>query len=152
MLLENIPFFRQSTNYTCGPACLQMLFAMHGLEHSEDELTMSAGTTINGTPKRAMATLARKAGFRTKMHNRALWGDILDALKAGTPVLVNYLEPDTDESHYALIVGYKNGHVLLHDPWNGEYFQMRRAPFLGRWLGHRVRAKDRGWMMVMEAK
>lgn len=153
MLLTNIPFFRQSTNYTCGPACLQMLFAMHGLEHTEDELTMSAGTTIEtGTAKKSMATIARKAGFKTRTHNRATWGDIINALKAGTPALVNYVEPDTDDSHYALVVGYKDGNVLLHDPWNGEYFQMKRAQFLKRWLGHRVRAKDRGWMMIVESK
>ena len=153
MLLKNIPYVRQSTDYTCGPACLQMLFAMHGLNMSEDELSMSAGTTIEtGTAKKSMVTMARKAGFKAKTHNRAAWSDIVKALKAGMPVLVNYVEPDTDDSHYALVVGYKDGQVLLHDPWNGEYFQMKRTQFLKRWLGHRVRAKDRGWMMTVVSR
>ena len=48
-------------------------------------------------------------------------------------MIVNYVEPDTDTGHYAVVIGLENGKIILNDPWNGEGFAISEEEFVRRW-------------------
>lgn len=148
----SVPFFRQKTDYTCGPACLRMLFAMHGKTVGEDAIARDTSTRERtGTARTAMLRAARKHGFVCRMSSNATWKDIIANLEKGMPVLINYREPSEEEGHYALVVGTSGKNVLLHDPWNGQEFSLDAKELKRRWLGHRTKNIEQGWMMTIMA-
>ena len=145
-----VPFFRQKTDYTCGPACLRMLFAFHKRRLSEGEIAREAGSRERtGTARKAMLKVARMQGFTCRMTSNAAWKDVMENLKHGMPVLINYREPSCEEGHYALVIGIRGKDALLHDPWNGMQFKLPVTDLKRRWLGHRTREENRGWMMTV---
>jgi len=148
-MLLSVPFFRQNTWHTCGPACLKMLFAFHNHRISEDAIARQAHTSQKtGTARRALLRAARLHGFTCTMSSNALWRDVVTNLRRGNPVLINYREPSEDVGHYALVIGMHGRDVLLHDPHNGRKFRIPLRELKRRWLGHRTDRKDRGWMMT----
>lgn len=143
---HQVPFFRQVEHYTCGPASLRMILAYLGKTIKEDELAAIARTrSSRGTPRWAMSYLSRThAGMHVMKHAR--WEDLRKALQWG-PVMVNYVEPEDDIGHYAVVTGYEKGEVILNDPWNGEDFHLSAPEFRKRWLNYKSREKGRGWMI-----
>lgn len=149
----SVPFFRQKTEYSCGPACLRMMFAYHHTRVGEEVISESAGTNPRtGTARAAMLRAARMHGFVCRMSSNGTWSDVLQSLKEGMPVLINYREPSKEEGHYALVTGIRGDRVLLNDPWNGHPFSLPINELKRRWLGHRTREKNIGWMMTVSSR
>lgn len=145
-----VPFFRQQTKYTCGPACLRMLFAFHRRRVGEDPIAHAAGTTARtGTARSAMMRAAQKYGFTCRISSKGTWKDIRNNVRVGLPVLVNYREPAYEMGHYAVVTGLDRSMVYLHDPYNGRNFTLSIAAFKKRWLGHRTRDQEHGWLMTI---
>lgn len=127
-----------------------MLFAFHHKRLPENVIARKAGTRPDtGTARSAMLRAARSQGFTCRMNSSATWSDVLDCLKEGMPVLIEYREPSSDEGHYSLVVGTRGKEVLLHDPWNGMQFTMNAHELKERWHSHRTKEKNRGWMMTV---
>ncbi|MDD5026358.1 MAG: peptidase C39 family protein [Candidatus Peribacteraceae bacterium] len=152
-MVLRVPYFRQHTDYTCGPACVRMVLALHGKRVKERTLARSLKTNArHGTNYSAITALGRRIGFRFLTSSRATWRSVLTQIRHERPVLVCFIEPTSDESHYALVTGYQREKVLLHDPWNGKYFRMPLKDFKRRWLGYGTRSEKWGWMAVCEKK
>lgn len=146
-----VPFYRQKTLHTCGPACLKMLFAFHDKRVAERRIAIEAGTNRNtGTPRKAMLRAARSQGFACKMSSNGTWVDVQRCLQSGMPVLINYRDPFDDEGHYALVIGIHRKNAVLHDPYNGEEFELPIRTLKERWLGYKTSSADVGWMMTVE--
>lgn len=147
----SVPFYRQKTWHTCGPACLKMLFAFHDKRIAERRIALEAGTNRStGTPRKAMLRAARTQGFACKMSSNGTWSDIQQCLKSGLPVLINYRDPFDNEGHYALVIGMNEKNVVLHDPYNGEEFELPVRKLKELWLGYKTRSHHCGWMMTVE--
>jgi ABC-type bacteriocin/lantibiotic exporter with double-glycine peptidase domain len=144
-----VPYFAQSNSSACGAASLRMLFAFHGITITEQTIARRAGTTKkHGTSPAGLYRAIRSVGLKAKRSARVLWPDVRSALDAGLPVLVHYREPGSDESHYALAIGYDKRDVVLHDPAHGKAFRLPRKAFEARWIGFLNIPRDRGWMIV----
>jgi predicted double-glycine peptidase len=147
-----IPYRRQTTCYTCGPACLRMVLAWAGKSAvSEKQIARLVGTRpATGTTRRAMIGYLRKLGLSGSSLTKGTVADLRAALGGGTPIIVNYLEPFENEGHYAVAVGVDGTNIILHDPDHAAHFHMPLIAFAKRWLGHRSKDKKRGWMLVVQ--
>src|ERR1700722_17394469 len=58
-----VPHYFQSSELTCGPACLRMLFAANGVSHSEAIIAMRCGLTPLGCTMQDLVTGANALGF-----------------------------------------------------------------------------------------
>lgn len=143
----DVPFFRQHTNYSCGPASLKMVLQYYGIHKSEDELYTMTKLTEDGTVHGRMIRAANKCGLHVFVDKNTS----IDALKyhidEGTPVIVNFLEPKYDEGHYAVVIGYDHGNIILNDPLHGAEFRISFHDFESRWRGEFETAKR--WMMAV---
>lgn len=143
-----VPFFKQDTPYTCGPVALQMAFDFFGVFEGEKQLAKEAHTDPEtGTRHKWMIGTAEKKGFSTYEETESSLDDICFLLERKFPVIVHFIEPSENDSHYSVVTGIEKGIVTLNDPWNGEGYRIPEREFLERWhckCGAYVR-----WLMVI---
>lgn len=129
-----MPYFKQDTEYSCGPATLQMIFAFYGKKISEELLVERLQTTMSaGTEHQSLINVAEGEGFFVYVNNNSSLEEIRNLLLKNVPVIVRYIEPSHDEGHYSVVVAVKEDSIILNDPWNGEGFIMNNCDFLTRW-------------------
>lgn len=141
-----VPYFKQKRIHTCGPASMKMVFRFFGLHTKESELAKMMKTEKEGTKYKALIGIARKKGFYCYVHEKASLNQVRHFIDIGLPVIVNYTEPDTEEGHYAVVVGYDKDRVVIHDPWNGQRFRLKFREFERRW------ADKNHWVLVLSKR
>jgi len=147
----SIPYHRQDTDYTCGPAALQMLLHhFHGVYSNENALTRKLHTT--DTPDRESTRHAeiirvlREEGLHVYVDNESSFKTLEALLKLKLPVLVHYSEPEAGMGHYAVVVGVGGGRIYLNDPWYGSGYSLSREDFLDHW--HDERGVFTRWLLT----
>ncbi len=145
--IRNIPYFKQSTDYTCGPASLRMVFAFFNKNENEKNISIVAKTEkLYGTCRIHIVQTARDFGFRVHTDSRSSISKIEKFLVKDFPVIVRYHDQEEDEAHYAVVYGRKNGYLYLRDPWFGPNFRISEKEFLTRWRSKKDPKSH--WMMV----
>ncbi|MFA5831228.1 MAG: peptidase C39 family protein [Candidatus Paceibacterota bacterium] len=143
-----VPFFKQDTPYTCGPASLQMALDFFGVFEGEKRLAKELHTdNEEGTQPKWMMEAAEKRGFHCYEEINATLDDACFFLERKLPVIVYFLEPSENEIHYSIITGIEKGTVTLNDPWNGEGYRMSEQEFIGRW--HCKDGRHERWLMAI---
>src|ERR1700733_10256257 len=96
--------FQQTTDYTCGPACLLTLMRYYGRTGDELQIAKEAHCSKDtGTSPQDMAAWLKTHGFKVT------WGEngSLDMLRAnlarGVPTLVEWIDWG---GHWVIVVGY----------------------------------------------
>lgn len=149
--MKSFPFHKQTKDYTCGPASVQMVFEYFGKHKTQKELGLAMKTrTKTGTSQNDMITTAAKEGFYCYSRRNSTLFKVKHFISRNLPVIVNFIEPSEEEGHYAVIVGYKKGFLILNDPWHGKNFQISEKDFLKRWRDSKNIRKR--WMMVVAKK
>ncbi|OGY90746.1 MAG: hypothetical protein A3B31_03750 [Candidatus Komeilibacteria bacterium RIFCSPLOWO2_01_FULL_53_11] len=129
-----------------------MVLAFYGQQISQEQLARLLQVSKKyGTARKQLVRIAKKLGFRVIAQHRGTVQDLLRHIRAGCPVIVNYLEPSDNEGHYAVVVGFRNGSIILNDPWNGRGFKIPLREFLKRWRGTTpAGAPYSRWWMTMQ--
>lgn len=133
MYTLSVPYFRQEREFSCGPATLRMLLAYRDILKTEEELIEALRTSFEGTCNDIMVDVASRFHACT-VHNFSVLDDLFRHIHSDTPVMVNYLNPQGDIGHFAVIVGYTDTHLILHDPKNGPEYPITHSDFDARWV------------------
>jgi ABC-type bacteriocin/lantibiotic exporter with double-glycine peptidase domain len=150
--LLKVPYYAQMQINTCGPASLKMVFDFFGDNLTEPELVRAAKTTKDGTPHFNLINVARRNGFYCYVHEGASFNQIKHFIDIGFPVIINYQEPDTNDGHYAVVVGYKRNTFILNDPWNGHKFKLLEKDLNERWYDYHDKKLYHRWILVLSKK
>ncbi len=143
-----IPLRWQKNDYYCGPASLQMVFAYFSIFKEQEEIAQIAESKpFVGTSNQGMIEAATKAGFHCYVNNESSFDELKHFLGKGLPVIVNYIEPDEEIGHYAVVSGLKDEMITLNDPWNGKNFSFTLDEFHKRWIDGTGRHPQ--WIMVL---
>lgn len=151
----NIPYCEQATDYTCGPAVVQMVLSSFGYHTSEEELARIAGTRHSddgGTTHEGMMRAVHAQGFYGVEREGNTIADIEAHLDRGFPVIIDYIEPTDDIEHYALVIGHEGDTFIFHDPSNGAEFKLSKKEFESRWHNPLEDHQCERWMMVVSDK
>ncbi|MEX0909762.1 MAG: peptidase C39 family protein [Candidatus Paceibacterota bacterium] len=144
----SVPFYKQDTDYTCGPTSLQMVFSFFGSFKSEAELAKNLLTNREiGTTHQRMIEVVIDNGFFCYVNNSSKFSELKEFISRGLPIIVDFIEPTDEERHYAVVTGVSNGKVILNDPANGKGFELEKKDFLLRWCDSSTRSER--WMMVI---
>ncbi|MEK6918735.1 MAG: C39 family peptidase [Nanoarchaeota archaeon] len=120
-----VPYDKQKTDYTCGPASLKMILEFFGIKKPEIILAHQAHTKKKtGTTHEQMINLVRREGLYCYVHNQSNINTIKHFITAGLPVIISFKNPEDKEGHYAVAIGYNKGIIILNDPWNGKNFKI----------------------------
>lgn len=149
--MVNLPYFKQDTDYSCGPAVMQMVFRFYGKVFSEDKLIKKLKTNKDlGTAHQAMIELALAEGFYVYVNNESSLEEIKFFHNKNIPVIVHYLEPESEDGHYAVAIDTEEDKVILNDPWNGEKFKISYKDFEKRWRNEK--GNNKKWIMVISTE
>jgi uncharacterized protein len=145
----NVPFIKQSTDYTCGPTALQMVLQYFGKFVEDKTICAMASTTDkNGTPRKGLIRTLQILGLETHFHSNSSIAELKFFLDQGAPVIVGYRDLQQDESHFGVVVGYEDEYLLLHDPSEETPFTpIFVQDFLDRWYGRHTKQHTR-WMLA----
>jgi len=138
-----VPFHYQLKDYYCGPAALEMVFDYYGNDINQIEIADVARTSLGATYSDELIRAAhfsnlstsqgdemfdnitgysaRKVGYAA-FERMGLTIDYLkDLINKEEPIIVlmHYSSAEV-YSHYRVVVGYNDTHILMHDPWNKE--------------------------------
>lgn len=151
MSVLDIPYYKQDKIYTCAAASLQAVLGHSGHFKSEKWLERKLKTNPqHGVSHQSLKSVARALGYVCTYARRGSLTQIGYYLSRRLPVIVNYIEPVTEQGHYAVVVGLSSEEVVLNDPWLGPGFKLKRADFLRRW--HNGRRNSKRWMLVLRQK
>lgn len=148
MLLE-VPYFKQDAAYSCAAASVQMLLRFFKIVTSEEALIKKLNITKDhGFDLHSLVIDEVNAqGLYCYVNKGSTLDELLFYLtKHSLPVLVNYIEPENNEGHFAVVVGNQDGHLILNDPWHGPGFSMTHDAFEKRWCDGRGLYPN--WMLV----
>lgn len=145
----DVPFFKQDTNYTCGPVSLQMVLAYHGILESELALREELQShPVTGTTHQAMITAVTDRGLHCYVNDNATREELVQYLAQEIPVIVRYVEQSTSEDHYSVAVGASDSEIALNDPWNGERVRLTWREFEARWTCDELGTCEQ-WLMAV---
>lgn len=129
-----VPFYKQDTEYTCGPTSLQMVLSYYGMKFSEEHLAHELHTNKRiGTMHQALIDTALRHGLFCYVNNNSTIDEIEYLVNIEVPPIIHFLEPESGEDHYSVIVGLSDKDVILNDPWNGEHFRIPKTHFSKKW-------------------
>lgn len=146
-----MPYFKQESWYTCGPACLRMVLSFFGIARTEAEVMKECDTTELGTTTAKISTAAYKFDLKSSPLKNANLDDIKNDLRKGRPVIV-LIDPSylyggiSGFGHFIVIVGFSDEEIIYHDPdaSEGKYLHINYEVFQNSWKATRC------WMISME--
>jgi predicted double-glycine peptidase len=151
----------QPTAFTCGPASLGILLSHYGVNLSDDELAQRTKVNEEGVDPFTLAAVARDLGFAVTEKYNATPDDVVKALRAGDPVLIDFQasyersdDLKADWGHYSVIVAADEKDFLVADPslFNLAYIRrIPRADLPKVWWDGFIGSNKRfdGWMMTI---
>ena len=143
-----VAYFKQDTNFSCGPAVIQMILAFFGIHQSEGYLQKKLESDEKkGTDHMNMISYLLKKGLYCYANNDSTFKEVAYFLDKKIPVVVNYLEPEADWGHYAVVLELNKNNIILNDPWHGERFSMRLDEFEERWQSGD--GKHKKWILAV---
>ncbi len=137
-MLLDVPIFAQEHSWTCLPACIRMVLAYRGALLSENEITDVCGTVPwRGTPPEKALEGIEKLGFRALWFENADLQRLVDLTDEKWPVIVFLRSSDLPYGKYglhaAVVVGFKDGQVVMADPVLGALTQLATSHFARAW-------------------
>ena len=151
IMTMEIPYFKQETEWTCGPAVMRMILASFGIQKTEEELAMQLETnTEKGTWYGNLLKLAEIYGFRYLSDINGTLSDLKNLTKEGFKVIVCYYCPEEDTDHYAVVKGIDSDFIYLLDPWYGPDYSVSLSEFINMWKNDPKYSDVKGWYAALK--
>lgn len=134
----HIPHFFQSSEQTCGAACLRMLFAGLGARHDEATIAQHCGMTALGCTARDLVTGSQALGFNAAVLSIHGEPDAIAALSNDLPFvamidLAGLHGGAMFQWHFVVALSLSQGGVTFHDPAHGPDQRATLDDFLTAW-------------------
>ena len=134
-----VPHFFQSSEQTCGPACLRMLFAALGASHDEATVAQKCSLTPLGCTVQDLVVGAQGLGFNAALL--PVFGEpaAIVALSNDTPfVAMIDLASLSNQGpmfqwHFVVPLATRQNEVIYHDPADGPDRRATLDDFLAAW-------------------
>jgi ATP-binding cassette subfamily B protein len=122
------PIIHQNAANDCGPACLAMVAAFHGRQHSIAAIGELAGTDRQGTSLAGLVQAGKAIGFEARGVRAT--ADALD--RVDLPAIAHWSEGG--RHHFVVVYRLRGKSVTVGDPANGIR-NLSRREFLDSWTG-----------------
>jgi ABC-type bacteriocin/lantibiotic exporter with double-glycine peptidase domain len=134
-----VPHFYQSSEQTCGAACLRMLFAALGVDRDEAIIAHHCGLTPLGCTVQDLVAGAQALGFNAALLPVSDEPAALAALSQETPfvAMIDLASLPNDgpmfQWHFVVPLRLVQDEVIFHDPADGPDRQVKLDDFLAGW-------------------
>lgn len=116
---NEMQYFEQETGYTCGVACLRMIFSMFMEEVPSEEVLLEELKTNDkiGTHPDKVLEVAAKYGFYAQLSSNGTIEQIEHMRNQGFGIM---LAISVDVPHFVVYKGNNGNHVFFADPFFGD--------------------------------
>jgi ABC-type bacteriocin/lantibiotic exporter with double-glycine peptidase domain len=134
-----VPHFFQSSEQTCGGACLRMLLAAFGASHDEATIAQHCAVTPLGCTVQDLVSGAISLGFSAALLPVSGEAAAIAALSNEPPfVAMIDLASLTSQGpmfqwHFVVPLGVAQNDVIFHDPADGPDRRAKLDDFLAAW-------------------
>jgi len=134
-----VPHFFQTSEQTCGAACLRMLFAALGFAHDEATIAQHCGLTPLGCTIQDLIAGAQGLGFHAALLPVSGEPAAIAALSQGTPFVAMIDSASLSnvgpmfQWHFVVPLRLVQDTVFFHDPADGPDRQAQLEDFLAAW-------------------
>lgn len=141
-VLENVPFFRQGRDNTCGQAVIAMLAQYWGIPQDYQKLVNQENPLNLATSAIALRDSLRQKGISAQDFRQGSLNVLMAEVNQGRPVPVLLDFGSLQTAHYVVVVGYniKRNTIIVHDSIEGPYVEMAVPQFSKMWENKAVRA------------
>ena len=111
-----------------------MIFEYFGKMKTQEELSarLCAGPEV-WVANEDLEKIAKEEGFHTKSMTGATIENLKKFIDTDIPVIFNYIDPDNQEGHFAVVVDYSDEYLVLNDPWYGKDFPLPLEYIQNNW-------------------
>ena len=146
--MKPIPY-KQTTSYSCGPACMKMLLSALGITKSEAYLikVLKANHTL-GTSSKNFPKYVSKRGIEWVRHYGMTPQDSIKTLKRLSKfytMMICFYDRRSKEGHYAVVKRVGSRYIHLLDPAYGSNVKINLATFKQLWSTEYF-GKETCWM------
>jgi ABC-type bacteriocin/lantibiotic exporter with double-glycine peptidase domain len=134
-----VPHFFQSSERTCGAACLRMLFAALGVSSDEATIAQHCGTTSLGCTVQDLVVGAQSFGMNAALLPIKGEPDAIDSLRKDAPFIAMmdlatlYSRGPMFQWHFLVPLALAIDEVTFHDPADGPDRRAKLDHFLAAW-------------------
>ncbi|MBI3623730.1 C39 family peptidase [Candidatus Pacearchaeota archaeon] len=143
------PYHKQESAYTCGAACMRMVFEKLGIKKSEKQMKRLLGTNkIKGTAEKEFPRIAEKYKINYIVERRGKLSDLKKLHKEGWLIIVCYHNIKENVDHYSVLRKIDNTYIHLYDPWSFPDHKFKISYFKKIW---KTKAeKDLRWFIALK--
>jgi len=137
----------QPNDVTCGPSSIKMGFeTLTGIDQDINQLIKELGTDETGTRNHQVLDFAEREALLHRILVESKEGgtldDLLKFLGRDGITIINYIDPPTEEGHFAIVHALSNKQIILCDPTHGPRYEIPLSNFF--WSGQ---DGSRGWYL-----
>lgn len=131
--MTKIPYYKQETSYTCGPAALRMALAGLGIRRSEKAAAKLLTTNVRvGTRHLAFPAAAERLKLQYSVQRHAEIAYMRRALRDGYIVITCFAPK---HGHYVVVTRVTKTAITFLDPIDGPNRMLPIADFTPIWHG-----------------
>ena len=146
-----IPYFKQQSSWTCGPASLRMVLASFGIKISEAQLAKALKTNrIQGTAESALPLVAKQHKLTYHLGRDGTFAQLQKFLKQRYQIIVSYYIPEEKTGHFSVLKRISKNTVYFLDPWYGPKHKLSKKSFLKVWKNNPARSKEKRWYFAVK--
>ena len=133
-----VPHFQQTTSYTCIPACIRMVLAYYGKQHSEQDLAFAFQTVpLVGTLPENVIPVLEEWGHNIRWFERGSIEQLTKLLAQNFPVILFVRAADLPQKgtslHALVLVQMDSRSVVLLDPTQKKELRLSIKRFIHIW-------------------
>ena len=134
----SVPHYRQKSPEACLPACVRMVLAYRGRQHSEQALVQALGTVLGlGTNPESAITGLESMGYHALWFENATLERLIDLLGHDWPVIVFLRAANLPHGraglHAVVLVEINDEQAICLDPSLDQPLTLELSTFLSAW-------------------
>ncbi len=141
-IIENVPFYRQGADNTCGQAVIAMLASFWLEERLDYQALVDQENPLNlATTAGTLVQSLRKKGLNAQDFQKGSLENLISEINQGRPTAVLLDFGSLPQAHYVVVVGYnpKKNTLIVHDSVEGPYLEMDQQVFWQMWQNESLR-------------
>ncbi len=141
----------QDTSWDCAVAAIRMYLSYFGYNFTKTKITRETGTTKEGTDVEKIIQFFKTLGEFDVLEYEDNLNQAKQYLKENIPLFICYdMLGNPDYSHYAVVVGWERGKIIVFNP-NTDTKEQVREEYAWRWFKYWWKAYN-FWFIVLKRK
>lgn len=134
-LIQNVPFFKQGDDNTCGQASMSAVLNFWGVKITYQKVVNDTNKNNMATDLNTISKYLKEKGLNAEAYNNANIEYVKELVDKGRPAIVLLDFGGLSNEHYVVVTGYNNskGTIIFNDSKRGTNISISEENFEKLW-------------------